>query len=251
MSQDTMMEDTFGIIGERIAGPLGRAIAESLYDGIATGNWSADNFGMNLAESVTKEIIGQTVNRATAGLVGAMGVTNPATATVVGMIVGSLVMEAFEVAVGLDSQYGYGGSYIGTDVYGRAQYAEIQGSFSARSAQQVKDLIGEFSSLFGGEYTSANERAMHDTLSSMMESAMSLAEDSFDKNIGIATAKALDAYQAAQEALNALEKGMDGYSESFDGSASDGGPDSDGFSGGGDANAGGGYGMDSDGNPGI
>lgn len=126
MTKDSLLEDAFGQLGARVAGPLGRALAESLYDGITTGDWSAQNFGANLVETTTKGLVGQAVNRATAGLVGAMGVKSPAAATVLGMVVGAFVTEALEVALGLDNHFGFGGQFVGTNVNGERVYTKAK-----------------------------------------------------------------------------------------------------------------------------
>ena len=87
---------------------FGGYMAGGIIGGLMDDNPSASigGFAINTAEDMVSSQI-------TSGLVNAFGITNMAQVTVMGMVVSSVVSETFEVAVGLDAHFGFGGDITG------------------------------------------------------------------------------------------------------------------------------------------
>lgn len=123
-SQDSALEDMAESIAGGIFGPVGAALAGALVGGLVDGGF---NLGENVAESVARSFAGIAVNKASAGIAGALGVTSTAGAMIIGALVASAFTEAMEVALGLDRSFGFGGDYQGDDETGAPSFDRDMG----------------------------------------------------------------------------------------------------------------------------
>ena len=101
------------------------------------------NLNTSLNTLVSGALIGTVQSMVSGKLTGmvasAFGVTSIGLGLVIGQVVSALVGELTEMALGLDNHFGFGGSYLGTDDQGNAQYADNQ---SRRGlAQNLKDVV--------------------------------------------------------------------------------------------------------------
>ncbi len=98
-------------------------LAIELSSAIANGKLSINNLSNTVAGAVVGTVQVGFQSAITQEVTSAFGITSVAKATIVGMVVGSLINEAFEVAAGLDNHFGPGGELVGFDDQGRAKYA--------------------------------------------------------------------------------------------------------------------------------
>lgn len=127
----------------------------------------------------------------------ALNITSVPATIGITLAVSSVVGELSEMALGIDNQFGYGGTYVGTDVYGQAHYAEVEGNFIERSVQHMKDQIGELMGTITGDgYASAAEKAEARALGSMRNAAIE-AKSSFSASMSLKAAEELAAINAS------------------------------------------------------
>jgi hypothetical protein len=153
---------------------------------IATGK--IESFEVGLAGGLIGSINSIATREITGALANALGTTSIAGVLGIGVVVGAVLGELMEMAMGLDSQFGYGGEFIGYDATGKAHYAEVPGGFVERTVTGIKDMFGELgAALTGGSYSSAAEESRAQELDTMRNSTLDtlgglLSTAAFDKN---------------------------------------------------------------------
>jgi len=172
---------------------------ESIFDG-KTFESGSINLGNMIAASLMNTTTNALSQKLSMAVVSALGVTNVIAIGLISLGVKSLAGEMLEVAMGIDSQFGYGGDFIATDVNGRTIHATIEGNFFERSGTAINDTFGELGGMLSGNgYTSATEQATYDSLSLGITDALNQASISLS---GLAVAKALDKYSELDKELN-------------------------------------------------
>lgn len=141
-----------------MANPVGFAI--DIISAAYSGTLDLSNPGA-LAGGIVIGTVQQTMTtQLTRAVINAFGIVDIGVANGVSVLIGGLISELSEMALGLDDQFGYGGTLVGIDATGRAHYADIKGGFVSRSIQDLKDSIGEFvGAVTGDGYASATEKA--------------------------------------------------------------------------------------------
>jgi len=129
---DSILENQLENFGYTQFGALGYA-AGGIIGGLIDGKNA--NVGANIAEAVVSEIKGKTINT----VLGSFGVANPAVAAVAGLTLGNLLDEAFEIALGLDNHFGFGGEIAGFGDNGEVQYGSLKSSRGV--IQNFKDIL--------------------------------------------------------------------------------------------------------------
>lgn len=189
MQNQTQMKTTLENLGDTLLGPAGSSIMGALYDQITTGQ---SNIGANVVKNVTSALKGQITNRMVGGIVKSVGIKNVAVIGAIQLAIGAIIGEFFEMAMGLDAQFGYGGEYIAQGVYGRNIYGTIEGNIFERTGTQISDFFGELYGAFTGEgFTSASEQAAFNELTAGRTEALEAAQDAISD---LAAIKALDVY---------------------------------------------------------
>lgn len=106
LRNDSYAENLAEDVGRMYGGVVGQALAGMLYDGIVNGRFNA----MNVAEAMYQNMKSTLTSVAIQNTLSALGTTiSPlGIAPIVGLI-NALVTEVFEMAVGLDNSFGFGG----------------------------------------------------------------------------------------------------------------------------------------------
>nr|WP_315519311.1 hypothetical protein [uncultured Campylobacter sp.] len=103
---DSYAENLVENIGRMYGGVVGQALAGMLYDGIVNGHFNA----VNIAEAMYQNIKSTMTSLAIQNSLSALGTTvSPIGIGIVAGLVNALVSEVFEMAVGLDNHFGFGG----------------------------------------------------------------------------------------------------------------------------------------------
>ena len=106
MRNDSYAENLAEDVGRMYGGVVGQALAGMLYDGIVNGHFNA----VNIAEAMYQNIKSTMTSLAIQNSLSALGTTvSPIGIGIVAGLVNALVSEVFEMAVGLDNHFGFGG----------------------------------------------------------------------------------------------------------------------------------------------
>jgi hypothetical protein len=141
-NNDSSLEDSLESFGYTQFGSLGYA-AGGVVGGLIDGKDL--NIAENLAEAVAAEIKGKAIGMS----IEALGVTNPVVAAIATMTVGALLDEVFEVAMGLDNNFGFGGDYVGTDMSGQNHFVGDIGFLDGLTGTAQEMLtFGSYHSVF-------------------------------------------------------------------------------------------------------
>ena len=106
MRNDSYAENIAEDIGRMYGGVVGQALAGMLYDGIVNGRFNA----MNVAEAMYQNIKSTLTSVAIQNTLSALGTTiSPLGVAPIAGLINALVTEIFEMAVGLDNSFGFGG----------------------------------------------------------------------------------------------------------------------------------------------
>ena len=103
---DSYAENLVENIGKMYGGVVGQALAGMLYDGIVNGRFNA----MNVAEAMYQNMKSTLTSVAIQNTLSALGTTiSPLGVAPIAGLINALVTEVFEMAVGLDNSFGFGG----------------------------------------------------------------------------------------------------------------------------------------------
>ena len=106
MRNDSYAENIAEDIGRMYGGVVGQALAGMLYDGIVNGRFNA----MNVAEAMYQNMKSTLTSVAIQNTLSALGTTiSPLGIAPIAGLINALVTEVFEMAVGLDNSFGFGG----------------------------------------------------------------------------------------------------------------------------------------------
>lgn len=106
MRNDSYAENIVEDIGKMYGGVVGQALAGMLYDGIVNGRFNA----MNVAEAMYQNMKSTLTSVAIQNTLSALGTTiSPLGVAPIAGLINALVTEVFEMAVGLDNSFGFGG----------------------------------------------------------------------------------------------------------------------------------------------
>lgn len=106
MRNDSYAENIAEDIGKMYGGVVGQALAGMLYDGIVNGRFNA----MNVAEAMYQNMKSTLTSVAIQNTLSALGTTiSPIGVAAAASLINALVAEVFELAVGLDNHFGFGG----------------------------------------------------------------------------------------------------------------------------------------------
>ena len=106
LRNDSYAENLAEDVGRMYGGVVGQALAGMLYDGIVNGRFNA----MNVAEAMYQNIKSTLTSVAIQNTLSALGTTiSPLGVAPIAGLINALVTEIFEMAVGLDNSFGFGG----------------------------------------------------------------------------------------------------------------------------------------------
>ena len=106
MRNDSYAENIVEDIGKMYGGVVGQALAGMLYDGIVNGRFNA----VNVAEAMYQNMKSTLTSVAIQNTLSALGTTiSPLGVAPIAGLINALVTEVFEMAVGLDNYFGFGG----------------------------------------------------------------------------------------------------------------------------------------------
>ena len=106
MRNDSYAENIVEDIGKMYGGVVGQALAGMLYDGIVNGRFNA----VNVAEAMYQNMKSTMTSLAIQNTLSALGTTiSPIGVATAASLINALVTEVFELAVGLDNHFGFGG----------------------------------------------------------------------------------------------------------------------------------------------
>ena len=106
MRNDSYAENIAEDIGKMYGGVVGQALAGMLYDGIVNGRFNA----VNVAEAMYQNMKSTMTSLAIQNTLSALGTTiSPIGVAVAASLINAIVTEVFELAVGLDNHFGFGG----------------------------------------------------------------------------------------------------------------------------------------------
>lgn len=106
MRNDSYAENIAEDIGKMYGGVVGQALAGMLYDGIVNGRFNA----VNVAEAMYQNMKSTMTSLAVQNTLSALGTTiSPIGVAAAASLINALVTEVFELAVGLDNHFGFGG----------------------------------------------------------------------------------------------------------------------------------------------
>ena len=106
LRNDSYAENLVENIGKMYGGVVGQALAGMLYDGIVNGRFNA----MNVAEAMYQNMKSTLTSVAIQNTLSALGTTiSPLGVAPIAGLINALVTEVFEMAVGLDNSFGFGG----------------------------------------------------------------------------------------------------------------------------------------------
>lgn len=106
LRNDSYAENLAEDVGRMYGGVVGQALAGMLYDGIVNGRFNV----MNVAEAMYQNIKSTLTSVAIQNTLSALGTTiSPLGVAPIAGLINALVTEIFEMAVGLDNSFGFGG----------------------------------------------------------------------------------------------------------------------------------------------
>ena len=106
MRNDSYAENIAEDIGKMYGGVVGQALAGMLYDSIVNGRFNA----VNVAEAMYQNMKSTMTSLAVQNTLSALGTTiSPIGVAAAASLINALVTEVFELAVGLDNHFGFGG----------------------------------------------------------------------------------------------------------------------------------------------
>lgn len=106
LRNDSYAENLAEDVGRMYGGVVGQALAGMLYDGIINGRFNA----MNVAEAMYQNMKSTLTSVAIQNTLSALGTTiSPLGIAPIAGLINALVTEVFEMAVGLDNSFGFGG----------------------------------------------------------------------------------------------------------------------------------------------
>lgn len=106
LRNDSYAENLAEDVGRMYGGVVGQAFAGMLYDGIVNGRFNA----MNVAEAMYQNMKSTLTSVAIQNTLSALGTTiSPLGVAPIAGLINALVTEVFEMAVGLDNSFGFGG----------------------------------------------------------------------------------------------------------------------------------------------
>ena len=106
LRNDSYAENLAEDVGRMYGGVVGQALAGMLYDGIVNGRFNA----MNVAEAMYQNMKSTMTSLAIKNTLSALGTTiSPIGVAAAASLINALVTEVFELAVGLDNHFGFGG----------------------------------------------------------------------------------------------------------------------------------------------
>lgn len=106
MRNDSYAENIAEDIGKMYGGVVGQALAGMLYDGIVNGRFNA----VNVAEAMYQNMKSTMTSLAIKNTLSALGTTiSPIGVAAAASLINALVTEVFELAIGLDNHFGFGG----------------------------------------------------------------------------------------------------------------------------------------------
>lgn len=106
LRNDSYAENLAEDVGKMYGGVVGQALAGMLYDGIVNGRFNA----MNVAEAMYQNMKSMLTSAAIQNTLSALGTTiSPLGVAPIAGLINALVTEVFEMAVGLDNSFGFGG----------------------------------------------------------------------------------------------------------------------------------------------
>lgn len=106
LRNDSYAENLAEDVGRMYGGVVGQALAGMLYDGIVNGRFNA----MNVAEAMYQNMKSTLTSVAIQNTLSALGTTiSPIGVAPIAGLINALVTEVFEMAVGLDNSFGFGG----------------------------------------------------------------------------------------------------------------------------------------------
>ena len=106
LRNDSYAENLAEDVGRMYGGVVGQALAGMLYDGIINGRFNA----MNVAEAMYQNMKSTLTSVAIQNTLSALGTTiSPLGVAPIAGLINALVTEVFEMAVGLDNSFGFGG----------------------------------------------------------------------------------------------------------------------------------------------
>ena len=106
LRNDSYAENLAEDVGRMYGGAVGQALAGMLYDGIVNGRFNA----MNIVEAMYQNMKSTLTSVAIQNTLSALGTTiSPLGVAPIAGLINALVTEVFEMAVGLDNSFGFGG----------------------------------------------------------------------------------------------------------------------------------------------
>ena len=106
MRNDSYAENIAEDIGKMYGGVVGQALAGMLYDGIVNGRFNA----VNVAEAMYQNMKSTMTSLAIQNTLSALGTTiSPIGVAAAASLINALVTEVFELVVGFDNHFGFGG----------------------------------------------------------------------------------------------------------------------------------------------
>lgn len=106
LRNDSYAENLAEDVGRMYGGVVGQALAGMLYDGIVNGRFNV----MNVAEAMYQNMKSTLTSVAIQNTLSALGTTiSPLGVAPIAGLINALVTEVFEMAVGLDNSFGFGG----------------------------------------------------------------------------------------------------------------------------------------------
>ena len=238
MNKDSALENAAEAFGMNAFGPLGAAIAGAVVGGFMGGGF---NLGENVAESVGNAGVGLATNGITAGL-GLTGVAG----VVSGMVIGAALKEAMEVAMGLDSSFGFGGE-LDTSATGVVadRYAPSLTISEAidKALNQNSTLNTNFTTDINGYINSVTTTNSEGRMTTHDLSGVHYGIDVANQNVQTSVNTSLtDSYFSGGKSSNTGNYGSDGRFGGNGGRGGNTGSDGNGFGSGGGGGFGGGAG---------
>ena len=133
LKNDSFIENTIEKIGHAYAGSAGAALAGMMYDLLTLGEVN----GANIAEAVYGEFKNLAINTAITSGIKALGTSiSPIGISIVAGAIEAIINEAFEVAIGLDRHYGFGGelnAIVGDTMFYDRNFSFVEG---------IRDFLG-------------------------------------------------------------------------------------------------------------
>lgn len=136
---DGILENVVEEVGRHMFGPVGAIIGGMAYDGIVNGRFE----GANVAEAVYGAFKGLAIDSATSSVLKTVGVSGGFGGVFAVGMVSSLINEIFELAMGVDISFGFGGELVAYNELGQGIYEAPLGFLDG-----IKSVFG----MLDGEY---------------------------------------------------------------------------------------------------